>query len=151
MRSLRQLLIPAVFCAAFLPAAASAQDGVMKACGEKWQAAKAAGTAKGTTWTKFLAECRAGSPAVPAPAAQEASAPAASAAQAPARKEAGKAPVFPDAVSPKFADQRPSRARQKTCSEQFQANKANGGNAGLRWLERGGGYWSLCNKRLKGA
>lgn len=58
--------------------------------------------------------------------------------------------VFPAAVSSKFSDLRPAQARQKTCSEQYQANKANGGNGGLNWLEKGGGYWSLCNKSLKG-
>jgi len=39
---------------------ALAQDGAMKTCGEKWQAAKASGATQGATWPKFLAECRAG-------------------------------------------------------------------------------------------
>ena len=60
-------------------------------------------------------------------------------------------PVFPASVPAKFAELRPAQARQKTCSEQYQANKASNGNAGLRWLEKGGGYWSLCNRKLKGA
>jgi hypothetical protein len=30
------------------------------------------------------------------------------------------------------------------------ANKATNANGGLRWIERGGGYWSECNRHLKG-
>ena len=30
------------------------------------------------------------------------------------------------------------------------ANKANNGNGGLNWIQKGGGYYSECNKRLKG-
>ena len=132
-------------------ASASAQDGSMKVCGEKWQAAKAANATQGVTWPKFLAECRAGLAAAattstpPVSKAQPSPAPAAAPAAAGAR------PVFPASVSAKFAELRPSQARQKTCSEQYQANKATNANAGMRWLEKGGGYWSLCNKQLKGA
>jgi len=28
--------------------------------------------------------------------------------------------------------------------------EANGGNGGPKWIEKGGGYYSQCNKRLKG-
>jgi hypothetical protein len=37
-----------------------------------------------------------------------------------------------------------------TCRDQYAANKANNGNGGLRWIEKGGGYYSECNKKLKG-
>lgn len=127
----------------------------MKVCGEKWQAAKAANATNGSTWPKFLAECRASGaaatsaakPAPPSPAAAATPPAAAKAADA----KSGKEPVFPASVPAKFAELRPSQARQKTCSEQYQANKTNDGNGGMRWLEKGGGYWSLCNKKLKGA
>jgi hypothetical protein len=136
------------------PGFALAQDATMKACGEKWQAAKAAGTADGSTWPKFLAECRAGRVGELAPSAL----PPARAAQTvtPTTQEKPVAqarqgePIFPKAVSAKFAELRPSDARRKTCSEQYQANKASDANGGLRWLEKGGGYWSLCNTKLKG-
>ena len=59
--------------------------------------------------------------------------------------------VFPSQVSARFASERPQQARQKTCSEQFQANKAVNANGGLRWVEKGGGYWSKCNAHLKQA
>jgi hypothetical protein len=39
----------------------------------------------------------------------------------------------------------------QTYLDQYRANKASGGNAGLKWTEKGGGYYSECNKRLKGA
>jgi len=29
-------------------------------------------------------------------------------------------------------------------------NKSNNGNGGLGWVQKGGGYYSECNKRLKG-
>jgi hypothetical protein len=36
-----------------------------------------------------------------------------------------------------------------TCLDQYNANKTTGGNAGLKWIQSGGGYYSLCNARLK--
>jgi hypothetical protein len=36
-------------------------------------------------------------------------------------------------------------------STNIAANKASSANAGLKWIEKGGGYYSECNKRLKGA
>ena len=37
-----------------------------------------------------------------------------------------------------------------TCLDQYRANKASGANGGLKWIEKGGGFCSECNKRLKG-
>jgi hypothetical protein len=31
----------------------------------------------------------------------------------------------------------------------YKANKASNGNGGLKWIQKGGGYYSECNKRLK--
>ena len=31
----------------------------------------------------------------------------------------------------------------------YQANKATNANGGLKWMQKGGGYWSECNKYLK--
>ncbi len=31
-----------------------------------------------------------------------------------------------------------------------QANKAGSGNGGLHWIQKGGGYYSECNAKLKG-
>jgi hypothetical protein len=59
--------------------------------------------------------------------------------------------VFPSAIDSKYSKESPGRARMHTCRDQYQANKKTGGNGGLKWLQRGGGYYSQCNKRLKGA
>jgi hypothetical protein len=128
-----------------------AQDAAMKICGEKWQSAKAAGATQGATWPKFLAECRSSLASAPtrAPAQAEKPLPKPVVDPQPGTKAVG-APVYPTAVASKFADLKPAQARQKTCSEQYQTNKGTGGNAGLNWLEKGGGYWSQCNKKLKG-
>lgn len=86
-------------------------------------------------------------PAIPAKPAAPTAQPAAPAAHAPA----GSA-VYPTAVSPKYAKEPAGSARQHTCLDQYNANKAAGGagNGGLNWIEKGGGYYSECNKRLKG-
>ena len=36
-----------------------------------------------------------------------------------------------------------------TCLDQYNENKAGAGNGGLNWIQKGGGYYSECNKRLK--
>jgi len=70
---------------------------------------------------------------------------------APATPAASGNVVFPSAISPNYSKEKPFRARLHTCRDQFRANKATGGNGGLRWIQKGGGYWSQCNKHLKGA
>ena len=134
-----------------LSSSAVAQDNVMKTCGDKWRAAKETSATGGQTWTQFLAKCRIDTTAAAAAGVNTPGKAAASA--TPDKPASGAVParpaVYPSAISPKFASEKPYRARQKTCSEQFQANKAIDGNGGQRWLEKGGGYWSQCNKRLK--
>lgn len=58
--------------------------------------------------------------------------------------------VFPSAISPQYKSLSAGRARFKTCDDQYRANKATGANGGLKWIEKGGGYYSVCNKHLKG-
>jgi hypothetical protein len=58
--------------------------------------------------------------------------------------------VFPTAVSPTYSKESAGKARMHTCLDQYKANKATGGNGGLNWIQKGGGYYSECNKRLKG-
>ena len=58
--------------------------------------------------------------------------------------------VFPSAISPKYSRESAGKARMHTCLDQYNANKANNGNGGMRWIERGGGYYSECNRRLEG-
>ena len=59
--------------------------------------------------------------------------------------------VFPLAVDPKFASEKPHMQRMHTCAAQWQANKANNTTGGMHWNQKGGGgYYSVCNQRLKG-
>ena len=38
-----------------------------------------------------------------------------------------------------------------TCFEQYNANKANNANGGMKWIQKGGGgYYSECNKTAEG-
>jgi hypothetical protein len=127
----------------------------MTECSAKYKAAKDAGTLNGMKWNDFRkAQC--GDTAAPAPttaaapAAAPAPAPKPAAAPAPAPAAAGNA-VYPRAVDTKYAKESPGKARMETCLDQYKANKASNGNGGLKWIEKGGGYYSECNKRLKGA
>jgi hypothetical protein len=123
----------------------SAQALTMSECSAKYKAAKEAGTLAGMKWNDFRrAQC--GAEATAAPAAQ---APAPSPAPSARPVTAGNA-VFPRAVSPKYSHLSEGKARMETCLDQYRANKANNANAGLKWIEKGGGYYSECNKRLKG-
>jgi len=124
-------------------------------CSVKYQAAKAAGTLNGQKYADFRkAECGAEATATPAAAP---SAPAATA-EAPKRATAPAAApvavgnaVFPSAVNPKYAQESAGKARMHTCVDQYRANKATNGNGGLKWIQKGGGYYSECTKHLKGA
>jgi hypothetical protein len=123
-------------------------------CSVKYQAAKAAGTLNGQKYSDFRkAECGAEATATPA-AAPSAPAPTAEAPKpmaAPAAPVAAGNAVFPSAVNPKYAQETPGKARMHTCVDQYRANKTTNGNGGLKWIQKGGGYYSECTKRLKGA
>lgn len=129
----------------------------MKECSAKYKDAQKAGTLGGKKWNDFRkAECGtdaaapAAAPATTTAAPATPTAPAArTTTRAPAPAAAGAA-VFPRAVDPKYASEKPGKARQKTCVDQYNANKANNANGGLKWIQKGGGYYSECNKRLKG-
>ena len=92
----------------------------------------------------------AASPAAAAPAAQAVTAPVAAAKPATAAPAAAGDAVFPPAVSSKYVAETPARARMHTCRDQYNVNKTNRSNGGLRWIQTGGGYYSQCNARLKG-
>ncbi|MBX9589171.1 MAG: hypothetical protein K2X43_07695 [Hyphomonadaceae bacterium] len=114
----------------------------MKECSDKFKAARKDGTLGAMTWTEFRrAQC--------GPDASSAVKPAGKTPPAPAAPTAG-APVFPSAISPKYAKEKPGKARMHTCLDQYHANKASNANGGLAWIKKGGGYYSECNRRLKG-
>jgi hypothetical protein len=62
---------------------------------------------------------------------------------------AGKPPVFPTAIDPKYASEPGRTARMHSCLDQYRANKPKGDNGGLNWIQKGGGYYSQCSARLK--
>ena len=140
----------------------------MHECSVKYRAAQTTKTLNGMTWKEFRkAECGAGAAAVPSGtstnAADTAAAPAVASTTdnakpskttrifdtAPTTNQTNA--VFPTAVSPKYASKSAGKARMHTCLDQYEANKAGNMNGGLKWTQKGGGYYSMCNKRLKGA
>jgi len=126
----------------------SAQALTMTECSAKYKAAKDAGTLNGMKWNDFRkAQCGSDAAAAPTTASAPAAAPTPKPAPAPAA--AGNA-VFPSAVDSKYSKDAAGKARMETCLDQYKANKANNGNGGLKWIQKGGGYYSECNKRLKG-
>ena len=128
-------------------------------CSAKYQAAKTAGTLGGQKWNDFRkAQC--GADAAAAPAAAAPAAEPKEAAKKESKKEAKEAAapaapsgpaVYPSAVDPKYSKETAGRARMHTCVDQYNANKATNGNGGLKWIQKGGGYYSECSKKLKGA
>ena len=86
----------------------------------------------------------------PAPANPLKKAPASNKPVAPAVAAAPSTAVFPSAISPAYAGEKPGRARLRTCLDQYNANKATNANGGLKWIQKGGGYYSECSKRLRG-
>ena len=129
-------------------------------CSAKYKAAKAAGTLGDQKWNDFRkAQCGADATAAPAAAAPTAAAPAAAPKEA-AKKEAKEAAapaapsgpaVYPNAVDPKYSKETAGKARMHTCVDQYNANKATNANGGMKWIQKGGGYYSECTKKLKGA
>jgi energy-coupling factor transporter ATP-binding protein EcfA2 len=140
----------AVLASALMVIPQPAQALTMKECSAKYQAAKTAGTLAGQSWRDFRkAQCGADATAA-APAAPAATAPAAPPAAAPAAAKPSGNAVFPTAVSPKYSSESAGKARMHTCLDQYNANKATNANGGLRWIQKGGGYYSECTKQLKG-
>ncbi|MCQ8279745.1 hypothetical protein NFI95_14970 [Acetobacteraceae bacterium KSS8] len=177
-RSARLLALSLALSAAGLLGAPGAQAMSMKECSVKYQEAKKSNTLNGADWKSFrAAQCGSGAPvaatdtpgaaksasttATPAPAAPTpaATTPAApeSTPAGPGKSAAAAAPVasgnvvFPTSVDPKYASLSAGKARMKTCVDQYHANKADGGNGGLKWIQKGGGYYSECTKKLKGS
>jgi len=144
---------------AALAVTAPAQALTMQECSAKYKTAKDAGTLNGQKWNDFRkAQCAADATPAAAPAAAPAPAPAPAPA---APKEAKAAPtaaptlpsgpaIFPNAIDPKYAKESAGKGRMHTCVDQYNANKTTNGNGGMKWIQKGGGYYSECNKHLKG-
>jgi hypothetical protein len=147
-------LCAALVVAFGLTAASPASALTIQECSAKYKAAQSAGTLKGMKWNDFRkAECgsdarpaAASAPAAPASAAKPAETKAVAAKPAAAPTNA----VFPRAVDSKYAKESAGKARMHTCLDQYNINKTKNANGGLKWIQKGGGYYSLCNKQLKG-
>jgi len=133
-------------------AAAAPAEGkglTMAECSTKYQAAKTANTLKGQKWNDFRkAECGAAASdddSVPAPSE-------ASYTKEPAKPTtvAPKGVTFPSAISPKYASETPGKGRMHTCLDQYYVLKDANALGGLKWIQKGGGFYSLCNAKLKG-
>jgi hypothetical protein len=151
-----------LFCAvavsgfAAFAATAPANALTTQECSAKYQAAKKDGTLGTMKWNDFRkAQCGADATPAAAPAAAPAPAPATTAAKKetttpmPSPLPTSNA-VFPNAVDPKYAKETAGKGRMHTCVDQYNANKATNANGGMKWIEKGGGYWSQCSKHLKG-
>jgi len=168
--TIRAKILGAIAMSGLVAFAMTSQANALTAqeCSAKYKAAKAAGTLGDQKWNDFRkAQCGADATAAPAAAAPAAAAPAAAPKEA-AKKESKKeaketakeaaapaAPsgpaVYPNAVDPKYSKETAGKARMHTCVDQYNANKATNANGGLKWIQKGGGYYSECSKKLKGA
>ena len=152
-------------CASLVMAASlsgtSVQALTLQECSAKYKAAQTAGTLKGMKWNEFRkAECGADATAAPAstpaaatPSAARPAAPVTTTGRpsvpTPSASMPPSSAVFPNGVSPKYSSESAGKSRMHTCLDQYNANKATNANGGLRWIQKGGGYYSECNKRLK--
>jgi hypothetical protein len=132
----------ATLAATFLIAASAPAPALtMDECSTKYKAAQSAGTLKGVKWNEFRkTECSGEAAAAPQEAASV---------PTPASSSADSALVLPKAVDPKYGKEKPAKARLHTCADQYRTNKARNGNGGLKWIQKGGGYYSRCNAALK--
>ena len=139
-----------------------AQALTTQECSAKYQAAKTAGTLAGQKWNDFRKanavrtpprrrRLRRRPPLRPQPAARPRRKPRRRP-RPPRHRAAPSGPaVFPSAVDPKYSKETDGKARMHTCVDQYNANKTSNANGGLKWIQKGGGYYSECTKKLKGA
>lgn len=155
----------ALSCATALSAPA-AHALSAKECHKNFAAARTAGTLNGQSYKDFkAATCDAPAaattpatttaPTAAAPTATKETPAASTAAPAEAAKPAAAAAtttagvVFPSAIASQYTSLSAGKGRMKTCLDQYNANKTTGGNGSLKWIQKGGGYYSQCNTHLK--
>jgi hypothetical protein len=151
------LCIAAVSAVAAFTVTLPAQALTMQECSAKYKQAKDGNTLNGQKWNDFrktqcsaAAATPAAAPAAPVAEAKPAAKEAKESAPAAAPVATGNA-VFPPAVDAKYAKETAGKARMHTCVDQYNANKTSNGNGGLKWIQKGGGYYSECSKKLKSA
>src|SRR3954454_21330925 len=153
----RQTRMLMLFVSGFATLAAlPAQALSMSECSAKYKAAQTGGTLNGQKWNDFRkAQCSGDATATPAATTSAAAPKAAKAKPAAAKSDAATSTpaspaVFPGAVDPKYSKEPAHQGRLHTCADQWKANKTTNATGGLKWIQKGGGYWSECNKKLKG-
>lgn len=120
----------------------------LKECSAKFQEAKNAGSLNGLNWYAFRsAECAIDEGSRKGTDAQPAVQVAAAKVAAPAAAAGGM--QFPNAIDSKYASEKPAKARLHTCADAYRVHKKAGTLNGLRWIQKGGGFYSLCNRSLK--
>jgi hypothetical protein len=150
-------------------AIAPAHALTMKECSAKYSAAKEAGTLGNLKWNDFRkTQCGSdGDAAVAAPDAATSDKMAAASTAEIATTDQTRAPssadskppvtttvvpnevTFPTSISSKYASETPAKARMHTCLDEYHLNKNNNTLGGLKWVQKGGGYYGLCNTKLK--
>jgi len=116
----------------------------MKECTEKFESAKKSGTLGSVKWSEFrTSQCSILPDTSPDQKVQ--AQPAAVTIQIP------EGMTFPEKIDSKFAAERPAQQRMKTCLESYRTNRDAKTLKGMRWVQKGGGYYSICNERLKGS
>lgn len=117
----------------------------MKECSAKYKSAQADGSAKDMKWNDFRkAQCGADATAEPDVTLATGEEP---------EKPTTKAPSgvkFPTAISAKYSSETPGKGRMHTCVDAYHQNKDANTLNGLKWIQKGGGFYSLCNAKLKG-
>ena len=110
----------------------------MQQCSAKYKAEQGSGGLNGMTWRQYRkSNCGQGAfPLATAPRAASAA--------------LNSGAIFPQVISSKYKTLSVGKARLLTCLDQYRANKSANANGGLRWIVKGGGYYSECNKQLKG-
>jgi hypothetical protein len=132
--------------AVFAMTAGSASALTMKECSAKYKIAQKDGSAKDMKWNDFRkAQCGADATAEPEVSTATNEEPAKSTVTAPAGVK------FPTAISSKYSAEKPGKARLHTCVDSYHENKTANTLNGLKWIQKGGGFYSLCNAKLKGA
>jgi hypothetical protein len=154
MKKLVALCVAAACAGLMFSAAPASAQNRMKTCNDEWNKMKADNAVGDKKYADFRKECLARTAATPgaaapAPAPTAATPPKPAATAKPAAPAAAGAAVFPSAVSSKYSTESAGKARMHTCLDQYNENKAGNGNAGLHWIQKGGGYYSQCNAKLK--
>ncbi len=156
----RLTIASGIFLAALanMTASVPAQAKTEKECTAEWKQLETAKQTAGKTRKDFIAQCRSEAATPPSTTTTTTKPPPAKTTTKPPPAKTTTAPppvptghvVFPSAISSKYSQESAGKARMHTCRDQYEANKATGGNGGLKWIEKGDGYYSECNKHLKG-